>query len=68
MVNLASERDKTVAALRLDKRKKRSAGRALIVSLPTLGLMRGDRREPGADLVDVCLIDEKADFPFQVAF
>ena len=68
MLNSASERDTIVAALRFDKRRKGSAGRALIVNLPTFGLMRGDRLEPSADLVDVCVLDERADFLFEVVF
>ena len=45
------------AALQYDRRKKGSRGRALIVDLPRLGLRRGDRLEPGPDLVDVALFD-----------
>jgi hypothetical protein len=48
-----------VAALHFDKRKQGgSAGRALTISFPALGLEAGDRLEPSQTLQDIALFDQ----------
>ena len=64
----ADHHPEVVAALRFDKRKDGSHGRALIRDLPALGLRKNDRVEPSSGLRDVCLLDSATEFPIEVIF
>ena len=55
-------------ALRYDKRKDGSHGRALIRDVPTLGLRRLDRLEPSRELRDVGRLEAIVAFPAQLIF
>ena len=44
-------------SLEYDKRRAGSRGRALLVDIPALGLRKGDRLQPGGDIVEVGQID-----------
>ena len=55
-------------ALRYDKRKSGSRGRALIRAIPQLGLEAGDRLEPSDALPDVADFDNLAYFPVSATF
>lgn len=57
-----------LVALRFDRRRAGSAGRALDRDLPSLGLRKHDRLEPSAGCPDTFALDARSDFPINLVF
>lgn len=57
-----------LAALQYEKSKTGPRGRGLVKDIPTLGLLRGDRLEPHAGMLDVATFDTLDRFPANVKF